>query len=114
MSEEPFNTMSAVAWGVLGALLGVNGAVIGVMFARDFRRYRRFAGANMYVWKYLGLACVGMGAVFLYGGYSLEVWRPCVLGGVVLLFCAAVLGRVIRRRKEEIEESFMHPRHRRH
>jgi hypothetical protein len=113
MDENPLNAFGEVVWVALGALLGVNGIVIGLMFAKDFRKYRGFVTVNAYVWKYLGILGVGIGGVLLYAGYSHDAWYPCVLLGMVLLVCALLLRNVVRHRVQKIEESYLRPRNKR-
>jgi len=113
MDQRPFNAFGEAVWVVLGALLGVNGIIIGLMFAKNFRKYRTFVRVNAYVWKYLGLLAVGIGGVLLYAGYSFGAWYNCVLLGMVLLLCAVLLRNVVRRRVQKIEESYLQPRNKR-
>jgi hypothetical protein len=110
MNDNQLNTFSQTILTGLGVLLGVNGVVIGIMLERNFRKWRRFIGANMHAWKYLGLLSIGAGAVLLYGEYPSGIQDSCVLLGLILLFCSFLLKRNMRTRIEEIEDTYSRPR----
>lgn len=105
MNESELGTLAGIIGGGLGALLGINGAVIGLMFSKNFRKHRRFITVNLRVWSYLGLFGVLAGAVLLFGRYPYALWYSCVLLGVILLVLGLILRRAVERREQDAQEA---------
>jgi len=84
-----------------GSLVGLWGALIGVISARG--KARRFALGSATALLLIGIASIGMGVAALASGQPYAVYYPFLLIGMVLVIVMAVLRRTLPKRYEQLE-----------
>lgn len=94
-----------IAGGVLGALVGCFGALIGYLAPRG--KGRRFVLGGMLAFTALGVASLVGGTVLAIRGAPFVVFWPMLLMGIILPGILAPMFAVVRRRYSEAESRRM-------
>lgn len=94
-----------IAGGVLGAVIGCFGGLIGYLAPRG--KARRFVLGAMLAFMALGVGALVTGAVLAFRGVPFVVYWPVLLMGIILPSVLAPMYAVVRRRYSEAESRRM-------